>query len=769
MPLKDYYHKIISNFDTSRFLRFFLYLLIFFQPFNRFNSFREIALYGLMLFFILKIFKDKKISINFKDKTIVALSFLVGWSVLVSILSPYPLDSLNAIRKNLLIQILIFLAIITEFKDALKLKNLFRMVVISFSIVTFASVIEVIQTEWTNFHQLNKTHRMFIGGYANNATFYLPFIAAWLVAVREVAWGKWIGAVTLLLGLAVVFIYNSRTALIAIPIGILIILFLSKRYRLFIVSLIIFILSIAVIFSSQSDTFLKYRSLSEPETYTKMHSRIHVWQGALHIIEERPFLGYGYGWKKMAIIVENSNLLFYWKHYYPNIYSYYVGEAHSGYGRVNPHNLMLQIVFEIGLIGLGIFLWFWATIILKILKIAWRNQKSETRDFMKCSIGIMISYILINITNGFWQEAYGNIIFMFAGLVFVFSRQHVDKAESFVPSKILFIRRDNIGDLVCTTPSIRAVREKYPDAKVGVLVNTYNADIVSNNPDVDKVYIYEKAKHAPDKSRLSVWFNNLKVLRKIRKEKYDVAIGCGAYSPRLAKYTFLTGAKMRIGYIKNGLEKSKFYNRPLYEPKNALHEVEKTFNLLAPLGINGKPSELRIFPESKEVNKVNDFLNLSGFSKEIPFITFHISSRRPENRWPTERFTELAKLISAGYGANILLLWSPGSEKNVYHPGDDEKAELLKNSIKPAPAAYKTTSLSELIAALSISSLVVCCDGGGMHIAAALGKPIVTIWGSTNPDNWAPWGTQHIILKKNRNASDITVEEAFAAVGKLLK
>ncbi|OGW34981.1 MAG: hypothetical protein A2088_06655, partial [Nitrospirae bacterium GWD2_44_7] len=242
-------------------------------------------------------------------------------------------------------------------------------------------------------------------------------------------------------------------------------------------------------------------------------------------------------------------------------------------------------------------------------------------------------------------------------------------------SKILFIRRDNIGDLVCTTPSIRAVREKYPDAKIGILVNTYNADTVSNNPDIDEVYIYEKAKHATDKNKLSVWRSNLKVLLKIRKEKYDVAIGCGSYSPRLARYTLLTGAKTRIGYLKKGMEKSKLYNMPLYEPEKKLHEVEKTYNLLAPLGINGEPSGLRMLPDNVEVNKVKEFLNSAGFLKENPLIAFHISSRRPENRWPAQRFIELANLISANYASNILLLWSPGSEKNVYHPGDDEKAE----------------------------------------------------------------------------------------------
>ena len=61
-------------------------------------------------------------------------------------------------------------------------------------------------------------------------------------------------------------------------------------------------------------------------------------------------------------------------------------------------------------------------------------------------------------------------------------------------NRVLFIRRDNIGDLICTTPAIHALRKNFPAAKIGVLVNSYNADAVAGNPDVDEVYIYEKAK-----------------------------------------------------------------------------------------------------------------------------------------------------------------------------------------------------------------------------------------------------------------------------------
>lgn len=334
--------------------------------------------------------------------------------------------------------------------------------------------------------------------------------------------------------------------------------------------------------------------------------------------------------------------------------------------------------------------------------------------------------------------------------------------------KILFIRRDNIGDLICTTPAIHAVRERYPDAKIGILVNTYNADAVRNNPDIDEIYVYEKAKHVPDKNKFSVWWDNSKVLLKIRKEKYDVAIGCGSYSPRLARYTYMTGALVRIGYLSRNVDKSKSYNMPVHESEKILHEVERTFHLLSPLGIDGAPREMRIFPGDDLKQKAESFLKASNIKKNNRIIAFHISSRRSENRWPADKFAELGNLIAEKHSANILLLWSPGSETNPYHPGDDEKAESIINSMGSKPIAYKTAQLRELIAILSIADVVVCCDGGAMHIAAALGKPVVTIWGSTNPARWRPWETRHIILQdESRKVEKVSAKAALDAVEKL--
>jgi len=334
--------------------------------------------------------------------------------------------------------------------------------------------------------------------------------------------------------------------------------------------------------------------------------------------------------------------------------------------------------------------------------------------------------------------------------------------------KILFIRRDNIGDLVCTTPAISAARAAFPNAQIGILVNTYNEDVVSNNPDIDVVYAYEKAKHVPEKSKFSVWINNMKILGAIRRERYDIAVGCGLYSPTLARYTFLTGAKKRIGYIKNKCERQWFYNMPLFEPKGKLHEVEKVFNLLSPLGITGTPPNLKMIAHDSDACKVKTSMDLKE-SEGKTIVALHISSRRTENRWPVDRFVDIGNLLNKKKGTSVLLLWSPGDENNVYHPGDDQKAEYIAKKMAVAPLIFRTARVSELVAALSLSDLVVCCDGGAMHIAAALGKPIVTIWGSTNPDIWRPWAAKHILLQNEiKRADAISVDEVLMAVEKLL-
>lgn len=344
----------------------------------------------------------------------------------------------------------------------------------------------------------------------------------------------------------------------------------------------------------------------------------------------------------------------------------------------------------------------------------------------------------------------------------------MNKIDAGNVKKILLIRRDNIGDLICTTPAIHALRERFPDAKIGILVNSYNADAVANNSDVDEIYVYEKAKHVEDRGRRLVWLSNFRLLLKVRREKYDVAIACGSYSPNLARYASLVGAKHRIGYARSGA-KSVSYDIPLDEPSEQLHEVVVAFKLLEPLGISGEPPKLVLTPSADEEKKVLHFLFPTPNSQpQTPtFIAMHISSRKENNRWPAERFIELGNRLISKYNVKPLLLWAPGSGGNKRHPGDDEKAEQIAQGMIAQPLVYKTTRLKELIAALNVCKMVICMDGGAMHIAAALGKPILAIWGSTDKRRWSPWKVEHSIAQRGKRADEVSAQEAAAAFEKL--
>ncbi|MBI5236459.1 MAG: glycosyltransferase family 9 protein [Deltaproteobacteria bacterium] len=336
---------------------------------------------------------------------------------------------------------------------------------------------------------------------------------------------------------------------------------------------------------------------------------------------------------------------------------------------------------------------------------------------------------------------------------------------------VLFIRRDNIGDLVCTTPAIRAVRIKYPRCRIALLVNSYNAGVVRNNPDVNDVYVYEKFKHQSGGSRFTVWLDNLRLIGKIRRASFDVSIACGyAPSSRLARFALLTGARMRIGPVFAGnIGKAIVYTHPIDAPQGdkPIHEVQAMMRLLAPLGIKeGLELPLLVKPDEIEVQKARAYLK-TRIDESDRLIAIHISSRRPQNRWPVERFKALADVIQGRPGHRVLLLWSPGEKDNPLHPGDDEAAAALAGAMKKEPIAYRTRSVEQLIAVLSMASMVVCCDGGAMHIAAGLGKPVLTIWGSTDKRRWSPWGVPSAVVQNGREAASVGVDEVIRAFDEL--
>ncbi len=337
---------------------------------------------------------------------------------------------------------------------------------------------------------------------------------------------------------------------------------------------------------------------------------------------------------------------------------------------------------------------------------------------------------------------------------------------------ILVIRRDNIGDLVCTTPLIHALRERFPRGRLCVLVNSYNRPVVENNPDIDVVYAYMKAKHREEgQSVLGVYWRRLLLMRELRRQSFDYAIIAGAhFLPRALGLARAIKPRHLIGFTEPGRRGVERIDTGVpYTLPQPMHEAQDIFRLLAPLGISGEPPAMRVFPAAAAVARAQAALREKGLPPD-DVIGVHISARKPLNRWPAENFAALIRRLHDKHGAAFMLFWSPGSAANPRHPGDDEKAQEIMDRLADVPIlAFPTDRLDQLIAGLSLCRAVVCSDGGAMHIAAALGKPILCFFGKSDKTRWYPWRARHVLLQPpSLNVADISVDEAANGFERLL-
>lgn len=336
-----------------------------------------------------------------------------------------------------------------------------------------------------------------------------------------------------------------------------------------------------------------------------------------------------------------------------------------------------------------------------------------------------------------------------------------------MPLNILVIRRDNIGDLVCTTPALTAMRTQLPMARICALVNSYNAEVLHGSRDIDRVYVYKKSKHRGAESSWAVFAQRMAVAWALRRERFDYAILGGTqfsrHAWRMAKFA---SPKQILGYTDRTPPPLGAWLPP---PSQPMHEVETVFALLAPLGIDGPPPPLALTPRAVEVERMRNILRAHGVHGTP--LAVHISARKPSNRWPVARFVALIHMLYATYRREFLLLWSPGDGANKHHPGDDRTAAEIVAGCPGIPiAACHTDRLEQLIAALSLCDACICSDGGAMHIAAALKNRILCFFGDSDATRWHPWGVPYVLLQTpTRCAGDIDVDEAFAAFTQLMR
>ena len=314
--------------------------------------------------------------------------------------------------------------------------------------------------------------------------------------------------------------------------------------------------------------------------------------------------------------------------------------------------------------------------------------------------------------------------------------------------RILVIRRDNIGDLVCTTPLLAALRRRYPSAHLAALVNSYNAGVLAGNPDIDAVHVYTKLKHR-EHSLLATLAARLRLLSTLRRQEFDHVI--------LAK----------SGFDRHGralARRLRPKNIVGFAPGEAigedLHEVEIVMKLGAALDVNGPPGPLRVYPERTRVEHWKSRLPAG----ERSWVAVHISARVPGRIWPVENFVSLIQRLESG----VILLWSPGAADDPRHPGDDARAAQIATAcgpgVKLVPA--KTESLEDLTAVLSLCRGFIGPDGGAMHVAAGLGLPVVAFFENVaaKKRHWRPWQVPYeLVCPEGEDISQVRVDDVLEA------
>jgi heptosyltransferase-3 len=355
-----------------------------------------------------------------------------------------------------------------------------------------------------------------------------------------------------------------------------------------------------------------------------------------------------------------------------------------------------------------------------------------------------------------------------------------DRLARRAPS-ILIVQRDNIGDLVLVTPFLEALRTCIRDARIDILVNSYNAATIEGSPDIDHSYQYLKAKHRePKQSLLSVYWNTWRLWRTLRRNHYDLVVlmtgrfaatslrpALAAHAPHIAGFVDGSRAARRIDL---GIAPESVRERHVVRRSEALLDT------IVPASLRQRfwPGELpscRVFPDPNRVERIRRECDMALGYRGRRIIGVHVSARKIDQRLSVQKFVTLMHQLHAKTDYGLMLFWAPGGSANALHPGDDAKVEEIIALTTGLPVfAHETRELSELMAGLSVPQLLVCSDGGAMHLAAAQQVPIVALFGNSEPDVWHPWGSRHEVLHApSHRVEDLSVEEILEAALRVLR
>jgi lipopolysaccharide heptosyltransferase II len=303
---------------------------------------------------------------------------------------------------------------------------------------------------------------------------------------------------------------------------------------------------------------------------------------------------------------------------------------------------------------------------------------------------------------------------------------------------ILLIRLRLIGDVVFTTPVIRALRRAFPHARLSYLVERPAAPVVAGNPYLDDVIVVGRPRG------LARLIEDARVSLALRRRRFDVAIDLHG-GPRSATLTLATGAPQRIGYEIKG--RSWMYTHTVARPRElrARHSVVNQWDLLEAIdGWPGETPDASVDPvemplDARVAAHVSDRLRRAGVMPAHELIVVHVSAGNPFRRWPESAFVQVCiQLAASSADRRIVLSSGPSDRHSASRIGAAARAGLPPE-VRARIVEAGEFDLAELRALLAHARLFIGGDTGPLHIAATTSSPIVGLYGPTLPARSAPW------------------------------
>lgn len=313
---------------------------------------------------------------------------------------------------------------------------------------------------------------------------------------------------------------------------------------------------------------------------------------------------------------------------------------------------------------------------------------------------------------------------------------------------ILIVRTDRMGDVVLTIPSIRALDQTFPSARISVWVDQSTKDLIEGLPFIDEIIIEDRS---------AGWRGYFRLIALLRRKKFDLAV---IYHTK--KHTniacLLAGIPHRLGY-----KNSKFgflLTHPITDERHlgTKHETEYCMDLLKAIGVKGGDLTLQVALHKDAETWAERFFidhKLVG----SPVIAIHPSASCPTRFWPIDSYADLASRIIREYKAPIIIV----GEKTVQLAA----RKIIAHAGCGAIDLTGQTSLSQLTSILKRCKMLISNDSGPVHVGVAVGIPVISLFlrsqPGINPQRWRPLG-QNSMLLQNKKEEEILLDPACKVV-----